>query len=182
MSSHHEHTPAQRAPHVDDSGPLAERLPADFELSLHTLDASLAEHLDAWGEDVPHGLADRVYEASVGELPRSTPSHEHTRRRVMPLVEVFLLPITEPWRGRLAMAASLLITMSLAMMFYTRQQAIVPDGPDIANSVRQVDLSWLDESPLDAVDSEVGYLLHTGEMSSHEELADELEQILNDLG
>ncbi len=164
MTVRDEHPPSYRFP---DQG--RDPLPADFEPELRDLDALLAEQ--ARREPVPDRLADRVFEASVGGLPRRKPLPAAGPAAVG---WIQILLSSQAWRGRLAMAASLGLVFILAGLFMRGPGKTIDPPPE-----RSIVLAaWLTEVPSDGDDDEVAHLLDTAALSSFDELTGELDEII----
>jgi hypothetical protein len=173
MTVRPEHPSNHRFP-VDGPGPL----PPGVEPELREVDDLLSR--EAKQAEVPAGLADRIFSASVGDLPRPA-----VRRRPAPVVHVArrsLLSRFGPagqWRGYAAMAASLGLAFVLASVFMRGPAS----QPDLRLTSYEVVFANAEEvlnaDPLGAFDHEVSHILETGGWSSSDEVAGELEAIIS---
>ena len=170
MNSKPEHTPNYQPgqnsfSHGDVDRPRREiePLPADFDTDLRRIDRAL--HQDADRLQTPPGLADRVYEASVVDLPDAhrlrLPGRGAAARRARPGRHA--APGRSVW-SRLALAASLGLAL-IVPAYFMRAPVIGPgDGAGPSRTVLAADLTmtWLEQGQVDRVapvDREIAYLL-----------------------
>ncbi|NNF43198.1 MAG: hypothetical protein HKN62_09115 [Phycisphaerales bacterium] len=139
-----------------------ETLPDAFEPALQALDDRLAETLVA---GAPAGLEDRVFRASVGSLPAGRPT----------LVPAFLTS-RFGW-SQLAMAASLGLAFVVAAM--TVMKAPGPNQAIASDTVLEID--WLREGPQAEEDRKIAHVLDTGALSSFDEVAGEMQALIDEL-
>jgi hypothetical protein len=180
---------AERPGHVPDQSPNPpgargpalppDPLPADVEPSLRDLDARLGAVIRdrEVRHPAPTGLADRVFEASVSNLPIPAvrPTRAEPARR--PRWAETLVAGRIGW-SHLAAAASLGLVFVIAAFFMTRPPLVTPPGGggDVVLTA-DIDLGWLAAAPLEE-ERQVSHLLTTGALRSYDELAGELESML----
>jgi hypothetical protein len=153
---------------TDPASRASEPLPEGFEPELRAIDALLGDH--AAEADVPVGLAQRVFEASVGDLPAG-PRRPRREAAPGPARPWRALPLTtqRQWRGGLALAASLGLAFVIAAVYVSRPAGEVPT-PSSLDTALAFDIDW----PLEEVDREVGYLLETADLVSEEDVTGEI--------
>ena len=118
-------------------------------------------------------LADRVFDATVADLPEAAPVVHVARRSVL----ARFAPAGQ-WRSYAAMAASVGLAFVLAYVFMR--------GPAVSSEARSTSYALvfanaehvLEADPLDALDHEVAHILDTGGWSSSDEVTGELEAII----
>jgi hypothetical protein len=170
MTQRPEHGPNHSFPE-QGRGPL----PSSFEADLQDVDALLREH--ARRVDVPRGLEDRVFEASVSNL--AGPSIGERRTAVIGVERFRLDRWRKRWGGRVAIAASLGMVFVLAALFLSLPTPT--DGP--AGGFRlasDLNAGWLEEDPRDHEDAYLAYLLDSATISSFDEITGEIEAIVSD--
>jgi hypothetical protein len=162
-----------------------EPLPDSFEAEVRAVDELLA--CQAEQVEIPLGLTGRVARASHAYLPQPATARVPIAR------PGWLRTLRWQWAGRGALAASLGILCVLVI----RLVSSMPDGPTpehmavihpqpgslLASRTQQLeaDLHWLQDAALDDAGGEVEALLTVGELTSHDQLYDELESMLSDL-
>lgn len=154
---------------VPGSGPAdREPLPVEFEPDLRAIDALLRQHAEEAG--IPAGLADRVFDASAAELPRPqvAPRRGPALKPALPWW-TWRMPSRRPWRGGLAMAASLGLAFIVAAIYLSKPSHAV-EGPSGLEAALAVDIEW----SLEELDREVGYLLETAVLISEDDVTGEI--------
>lgn len=162
---------------------MTEQLPNDFlsggdELArdLRGLDEAIARQAAAADADVPAGLEDRVFAASVTLLPAPSRSVAGTIGRG----SIRTLPRVQ-WWGRLAMAASVGVAVVIASTLTT--------GPMEQGVQAEVTVAAYSEvleagpfpEPEDG-DLAVAHLLRTASLTSYDEVSGELESLISEFG
>jgi hypothetical protein len=154
----------------------AEALPAGFEPDLRAIDALLHDH--AADAEVPFGLAQRVFDASVGELP-ARPRRPGRDAKPEPARPWWTrpIPVRGQWRGGLALAASLGLAFVIAALCLTPSDAGKTPSPSGLDTALAFDIDW----QLEEVDREVGYLLETAALVSEEDVTGEIDGLFPEL-
>ncbi len=163
------HSPHPKPPAVSDP------LPSDYPEDLISLDAQISQM--AAEQNLPEGLTDRVFAASRVHLAASDDRTATIPDRLhRPHFGVRVLRTM--WSGRLAMAASLavafLTTIMLMRLPLTKMETAIPA------TVLVSDLDWPDGEPV-FIEDEVAYLFETEDLTSHDNLADDIQSILAEL-
>ena len=156
---------------------VPEPLPREVEPPLRELDLHLADLAAHVARAAPEGLEQRVFAASVADLPRAAVPAGGDRLRLVPA------PTRRSRRrvlkrsawSQLALAASLGLAFVLTSVF-------MPDRAVVVNVAAAAELDWLEEEPIDEFDGAVASLLDTATLSSLDEVTGELETLLDDLG
>lgn len=117
-----------------------EPLPGETDLQLRQLDARLTR--DAHRNDIPSGMAGRVFDASVGHLPdrrlrfpdesASVLNNSSTRRR-------------QYW-GRMALAASVAVAFGVSWQMFTHSGNGLLEQPQVAISNHPESVSLIGEN------------------------------------
>lgn len=160
--------------------PNPERLPADFDSALQKTDERLSDLARLAASRTPQGLSNRVFEASVGDLPVGTERGAAVRPEARPEWRPRLAGTRRNWRviatgwGRLGLAAALGFAFVVA--------GVVMDGPPAqpGGELAALDIGWLEEDPLDDVDAQVAHILDTDSLS-YDDVAGELESMIASL-
>ena len=163
------HSPQPKPPAVPDP------LPSDYPEDLVSLDAQLSQM--ASRQDLPEGLVDRVftssrvYLAAPADLVALKPERVSTPHFGMRALRTM-------WSGRLAMAASLAVAFLTTIMLMRLPLTMVESTTPVTVLVN--DLDWPDGEPV-FIEDEVAYLFETEDLTSHDDLADDIQSILAEL-
>jgi hypothetical protein len=159
----------------------ADPLPGDFDAQSRQVDELLSVQMRR--RAVPMGLSDRVFEASAKLLsrPRQPALRLVDTSADSPRHRLLFTWHRTAW-GRVALAASVALAFGVAIMLAQRS----PTSPNNRSLVVRTDIGpvtpasfngqgeMIPAGSLDKLDSEMAYLLNTGEMTSLDDVHQEL--------
>ena len=147
-------------------------LPSHFEPELRDLDGLLREQ--ARRVDLPTGLCDRIYRASVAALPQRPQPEQRPRRAIR-------REAVTRWRGRLAVAASLGLAFVLAAVLVEPPTA-PPAGIAATGAELYLDRAeWFGEEPRELEEWTVAYELDAFALrASYDDFTGEIEAMIAD--
>ena len=149
-----------------------EPLPAIFSPEMRAVDDEL--RAQARQVEIPLGLSDRVFAASVKELPRELPGAGDRRLRFPSWA------VRHGVWGQLAMAASVALAFGIALWFvYGPHTKRAAGASDTAASLAAA-LRPLSAEP-DPFENDFSYLLETSDLNSAEDIKSELVMLVREL-
>jgi hypothetical protein len=156
-------------PHVEHPEPL----PVEFSAAHRAIDARLAEAAEL--QELPVGLNARVFQASVSMLPHRRKS---TRLRLVSAGQAAFQRLT---LGRLAMAAMVLLSCSVAIWVLNSQHNMPDGGGMVARSVSLTPIDWMPQEATARIDRDLSYLLDTSDLTSPDDINHDLVMLVSEL-
>jgi len=159
--------------HFEHSGNRIDPLPAEFSAAHREIDARLGEVVAQ--EEIPAGLNSRLFQASVLMLP-------HRRKsRTLRLVGAGQAALERLTLGRLAMAAMVLLSCSVAIWVLNSQHGISGGGGVLVRNVSHAPIDWMPQEATAKLDRDLSYLLETNDLTSPDDINHDLVKLVSEL-
>ena len=159
--------------HFEHFADRTEPLPAEFSAAHRAIDARLARAADE--QEFRAGLNARVFQASVSMLPHRRKS---TRLRLVSAGQAAFQRLTV---GRLAMAAMVLLSCSVAIWVLNSQRSLSGGGGMMVRNASLTPIDWMPQEATARIDRDLSYLLDTNDLTSPDDINHDLVMLVSEL-